>query len=106
MTKNWFLYRMNSMSLSGWRSFGVKHEHVTDNRDMSAMARAINLLVDCVPETDWYNGYHEFWLLECPCEQPIVCVRPCTNPFDAGYVVAPIPMPHLKPDMTWERVSK
>lgn len=103
MKRRWHIYRMDRMSLDGWKSFGVKHEHVTDNRDMSAMARAINLLADCVPNVDWYDGYHEFWLLECPCSPPFVCVRPGTNPFDSGYLVSPIPLLHISSPQSWQR---
>lgn len=104
MTTNiWFIYEMQSMSLSGWRTFGIHHEKVIDSRDMSAMARSIRLLSEIKPDIDWYDGHHEFWLLECPCAPSIVCVRPGQNPFDAGYVVSPIPMPHLKPSQTWEK---
>ena len=98
------------MSVDGWRSFGVVHEPVKDSRDMSAMARAINLLSQCDGATfgsaeriDWYDATHEFWILPCPCAQPFVCVRPGTNPFDCGYVISPIPMPHLKCDAWWEK---
>jgi hypothetical protein len=94
--RNWYVYEMQNMSLEGWRSFGVKHEQVRDNRDMSAMARALAILTEVKPSIDWYDGYHEFWLLECPCAPPFVCVRPGQNPFDAGYVVSPILLPHLK----------
>lgn len=101
MKRDWFIYRIDNLSLSGWRSFGVLHEQIKDNRDMSAMARAINILSDCVPDIDWYNRYHEFWLLECPCAPPIVCVRPETNPYQSGYIVSPIPMPHLESSQEW-----
>ena len=96
MTAIWFVYEMENMSLDGWRSFGVKHEHVKDNRDMSAMARALAILSEVKPVINWYDAYNEFWLLECPCAAPFVCVRPGQNPFDSGYLVSPIPMPHLK----------
>mgnify|MGYP001596748256 FL=1 len=91
------------MSVVGWHSFGVNHENIKDNGDMGALARALHLLGQCVPEVDWYNGTHEFWVLECPCAPSMVCVRPHSNPFDCGYVVSPIPMPHLASDASWEQ---
>ena len=100
--RKWYIYEMQAMSLEGWRSFGVKHEQVRDNRDMSAMGRALAILTHVHPSIDWYDGYHEFWLLECPCAPPFVCVRPGQNPFDAGYLVSPIPLPHLNATTTTE----
>jgi len=106
MEKSWFIYKLSNLSLHGWRSFGVKHEQIKDNRDISALARAVKLLEDCFPEIDWFNQYHEFWVLECPCEQPFVCVRPNTNPYEAGYIVSPIKLSYLPTDEVWERKSK
>lgn len=105
MTRIWFVYKMDAMSLDGWKSFGIHHEKIIDNRDMTDMARALAVLSETAKDVDWYSGQHEYWLLECPCAPAFVCVRPGQNPYDSGYIVSPIPMPHLKVAALWE-VSK
>jgi hypothetical protein len=99
--KEWYVYRLDHMSVEGWRSFGIRHNPIVDNRDITAMSRALSILAQCVTDVDWFNDHHEYWLVECPMAPPIVCVRPGSNPFDSGYLVSPIHLSHLKSTRNW-----
>jgi len=106
---------MDHMSLEGWRSFGVRHEQIIDNRDIADLSRALAILNACAiepaakwegqpPLIDWFapGAAHEYWLLPFPYAPPLVCVRPGTNPFDSGYLVSSQHLSHLPAAQHWE----
>lgn len=101
----WHIYKMSDLSLNGWWSFGLHRspqEQLSPSPDfIGDFARAVNLLSQCVPN-EWWYGYNEYWMLELPMAAPMVCIRREKNPFHAGYLVSPIPLPHIKSDQHWE----
>jgi hypothetical protein len=93
--REWFVYRFNQGSLEGWRSFGISHERITDNRDVTVLTRALAILDKAYPDEPWFDDFHEYWVSALPATLPLVCVRPRMNPFEGGWVISPIPLAHL-----------
>jgi hypothetical protein len=71
---------------------------------MRDIARALLLLRECLPGTDIVTIANEYWITECPLHKhSFVCVRPGMNPYAEGYVISPIPPPHVTAAQMWEK---
>jgi hypothetical protein len=103
----WWVYKIGNLSTEGWRAHGISREPITSSKDIHILARALVILEKAEAGVEWLNDAHEYWITPCPLLPPIICVRPRSNPYESGYIVSPLPLPHLDfPSQQMEFPSK
>lgn len=94
--RDWYVYSFKEGSLEGWKSYGIKHERISDNRDITVLTIALSVLALAEPTEEWFNEFHEYWITFLPKTFPLVCVRPKSNPFEGGWIVSSVELPYLE----------
>ena len=92
---DWYVYKVDNMSVAEWRGYTVRQEPVSDRRDIHILARALVILDRAFGDVGWLNDRHEYWITPCPLLPDLVCVRPHANPYAVGYVVSPMLLPQM-----------
>lgn len=95
--ETWFVYEISEGSFREWYYWGVDEggNKPPARREIGHFAKAINILARLHPDEDWYDQAHEYWTTTLPGAGPLILVRPRTNPFAPGYLIARVQFPWL-----------
>ena len=94
--ETWYVYELSEGAFRDWYYWGVGEQSKAPvRREIGQFAKAIIILSRLLPDKNWFDSSHEYWTTYFPGAGVVIVLRPESNPYTEGYLMARVELPWL-----------